>query len=139
MSDQVGVEQAPEQLEQASSTFRDSLFDAMDPGDTLRMDAMVEKAPRFRPVKALSASNKLRLSAAAAAAAEMQAADVDTEDPTLMLALLTDLMDMCESMLRVLAVDSKAYDKWSAGIPMDIAAQTILVVFEEQMKLLGKL
>lgn len=126
-------------LEGTAHQFREALFGAMDPDDILRMEEIIEAAPRFRPVRALSASGKLRLSAAAAAAAEMQDAEVDTSDSPLMLALITDLMDLCESMLRVLAVDAKAYDKWSASIPVDIAAQTIMSVFESQMEFLGKL
>ena len=125
--------------EEARAAFNDALTDGLTPEQVQRVEELVQAAPRFKPVKALTASGKMEFAAAFAKMSEIQGEFAAAEyDSSLTTAYASVMVAVCETALRVLASNPTHYDVWSAGIDMDLILPVIITVFERQGELMGK-
>ena len=126
------VGEGPKDLDEALNTF-------LDEDQKQRIAVAVEAAPKFKPVKALSASGKMEFTAAVAGMDDIQAQLRNAEfSEALLAAASSAIVSMCESALQLMAVSRPKYDAWSAGIDMDLIFPVMLKVFNQQSELLGK-
>lgn len=107
--------------------------------DKFIIDKYVSQAPKFKPVKALSATGKMEYTAASAVLSGL-ADDMELigDDYVLAAEMMAAIVASLERALRTMAVSATAYEVWSRSLPADQALQIIMEVFSKQEELLGK-
>lgn len=128
-----------EEVAALKAEYDEAIDSTLDEDQRARVDVLVEAAPAFKPVKALSASGKMEFAAAVAALEDLQSRIANAEySQTLVMAASAAMIDSCESALRLMAVSTDRYDAWSSSIDMDLIMPVIFKVFEAQNRLVGK-
>ena len=113
---QEGIQSPGPAEEVQPASLDEALNSVLDEDQAQRVTVFVEKAPKFKPIKALSAEFSEALLTAASSA----------------------IVSMCESALQLMAVSPAKYAAWSSSIDMDLIFPVMLRVFNQQSMLLGK-
>ena len=136
---QEGIQSPGPAEEVQPASLDEALNSVLDEDQAQRVMVLVEKAPKFKPIKALSASGKMEFAAAVSGMDDIQAQLRNAEfSEALLTAASSAIVSMCESALQLMVVSPAKYDAWSSSIDMDLIFPVMLKVFNQQSMLLGK-
>ena len=136
---QEGIQSPGPAEEVQPASLDEALNSVLDEDQAQRVMVLVEKAPKFKPIKALSASGKMEFAAAVSGMDDIQAQLRNAEfSEALLTAASSAIVSMCESALQLMVVSPTKYDAWSSSIDMDLIFPVMLKVFNQQSMLLGK-
>ena len=136
---QEGIQSPGPAEEVQPASLDEALNSVLDEDQAQRVTVFVEKAPKFKPIKALSASGKMEFAAAVSGMDDIQAQLRNAEfSEALLTAASSAIVSMCESALQLMAVSQAKYAAWSSSIDMDLIFPVMLRVFNQQSMLLGK-
>ena len=107
---QEGIQSPGPAEEVQPASLDEALNSVLDEDQAQRVTVFVEKAPKFKPIKALSASGKMEFAAAVSGMDDIQAQLRNAEfSEALLTAASSAIVSMCESALQLMAVSPAKY------------------------------